>query len=437
MKIVGLQIENFKRIEFVNLELDEHMNIVSGRNGAGKTSLVEALMGAIGGKTEMGKNPQRKIKDGADKAVVEVTLSDGKRTLNIKRTITGKDVYLKATSNDGTPVKQSDLDLIFDHTTINLMKLLHMNVKEQVEFMKRVGGINTDQVEEDYKAKFAERTVLNRDLKEKKSILASIGDVEEVKRVDSSEIIVKLNEISEFNSTVDGSILNHSKSEMELDRAIDARARALEGIVALEKEIASLKEQQFLYDKKVDELSAIEKEMKSAVKQKRDDSELRRDLENVEETNKKASEYERYTEAVESHDAQHNKVNVVNNAMIHLLKQRDNMIANSKLPFKNVSFDKERGVVIENIAFDDMSSAQQIRIMARIYIESNPGLKVIYIKDGSLLDPETLQAISEMSELKDYQFLVEIVNEQDESIVMRDGGVLGADIVEDDEREEV
>lgn len=437
MKIVGLKIENFKKIEFVNLELDSKMNIVSGNNGAGKTSLVEALMGAIGGKTELGKDPQRKIKKGADKAVIDVMLSDGKRTLNIKRTITGKDVYLKATTEDGSPVKQSDLDLIFNHTTINLMDLLHMKIKDQVEFIKRVGGIDTSVVEAAYKEKFSERTFLNKGLKEAQIKVKSFGDVEKEERVDPVEVIEQINQIAEHNNEVDlylRSIETKENKKFGIDKDVEAIEKSIK-----ESEQRTLTLKKELVDEKKNQKNIIAdiNNAKKGIKKKKDDSNYKLKLQDIEGINSRANNYDRFIAETDILSSAVIKVSYINADMTTLLKERDDLIKNSKLPFKNVSFDKDRGVIINDIPFDDMSSAEQIRIMSRIYIESNPGLKVIYIKDGSLLDRDTLQAISEMSELKDYQFLVEVVSEQDESIIMRDGAVLGGEVQEEDIREEI
>jgi len=110
MILTGMKIEGYKNISFVELVPDSHMNLVSGKNGAGKSSLIEAMIDAIKGKTEMGKRPQRKIQSGKDKAVIEVTLGEGDSALKIRRTITQKDVYLKAERADGKPVSQTDLD---------------------------------------------------------------------------------------------------------------------------------------------------------------------------------------------------------------------------------------------------------------------------------------------------------------------------------------
>ncbi len=177
------------------------------------------------------------------------------------------------------------------------------------------------------------------------------------------------------------------------------------------------------------------KKRKANLSQEKDTEGLRDQVSTAEDTNAKAKNYEMYKSIKVGSDVAQKKVDDINIEMDKMLIDRDNIIKNSKLPFKNVEFDKDLGLVIAGIPFDDMSSAQQIKIMSRIYIESKPELQVIYIKDGSLLDPDTLKQIAGMSELKDYQFLVEIVDEVEGSIIMREGHILGSE--NNDDREEL
>ena len=424
MILTGMKIEGYKNISFVELVPDSHMNLVSGKNGAGKSSLIEAMIDAIKGKTEMGKRPQRKIQSGKDKAVIEVTLGEGDSALKIRRTITQKDVYLKAERADGKPVSQTDLDKLLDSSTINITKLLHLDPKGQIDFVKKVAGIDTTALENEYKELYAERTVLNRAVKDAKGALNSFGEVEQVSTVSISELLAEI-ELAEADNriiqreeieinTLDASIKDHDNA---IDKANATIAHYEEAIVALKKEIV---EREASIVKTREDVA----QRRKALAEEIDVAPLREKVSKAEETNKRASNYEKYLKAKEAVTTAQKNAEVIDSQMKKVLEDRDRLINDSKLPFKNVEFDKDLGLVISGIPFNDMSSAQQIKIMSRIYIESNPELKVIYIKDGSLLDPDTLGQIVGMSELKNYQFLVEIVDEVEGSIIMREGSIL-------------
>jgi len=424
MKIAEMRITDYKNIDIVDVELDEHVNVISGPNGAGKSSVVGAMIDALMGKTEMGKNPQRKIKKGKDSAEIEVVLHDDDGDLVVKRKITQKDVYLKASRSDGTPVKQTDLSKLLDNSTINITKLLFMGPKEQIDFVKEIAGIDTEEVEAKYKSLYAERTILNRTLKSKQAAVDEAGDVEKVEKVDVSSLQNELTDAINHNSAVDksyaefeeikrGISFHQAKVEESKNQIEQLKKKIRELELAIEDDtrtIASLEE------KKVNHVSAEYISIDGINKKIAEASKI----------NRMADEYAKYVAMVHERDRVAADVERVNIEMENALKEREEIIKSGKLPFKNIGFDKELGLTIGGIPFSEMSTAQQIRVMSRIYIESNPTLKVIYIQDGSLLDDDTLKQITEMSDMKDFQFLIEVVGDSDGAdIVMREGHVVG------------
>jgi recombinational DNA repair ATPase RecF len=75
VKINCLQIENVKRVSAVQMECGENaLTIIGGKNGQGKTSVLDAIMWALGGDRFRPTNP---IHEGAEEASVSVQLSNG------------------------------------------------------------------------------------------------------------------------------------------------------------------------------------------------------------------------------------------------------------------------------------------------------------------------------------------------------------------------
>jgi hypothetical protein len=59
-----------------------------------------------------------------------------------------------------------------------------------------------------------------------------------------------------------------------------------------------------------------------------------------------------------------------------------------------------------------------------IAMAGNPKLRVIRIKEGSLLDDDTLKVIADMAQERDYQLWVERIRSDDPmAVVMEDGEV--------------
>ena len=81
MQIVGLQVENFKRIKAVEIIPQGNTVIISGANGQGKTSILDAIWTALGGaKADKALGTIEPIRDGEKKAVISVDLGDIKVT---------------------------------------------------------------------------------------------------------------------------------------------------------------------------------------------------------------------------------------------------------------------------------------------------------------------------------------------------------------------
>jgi len=83
-------------------------------------------------------------------------------------------------------------------------------------------------------------------------------------------------------------------------------------------------------------------------------------------------------------------------------------IAKAKMPVKGLGLD-EAGVTFNGMPFEQCSSAEQLRISVAMGLALNPKIKVLLIRDGSLLDDESLRALAEQAAEADAQVWVERV----------------------------
>lgn len=88
-----------------------------------------------------------------------------------------------------------------------------------------------------------------------------------------------------------------------------------------------------------------------------------------------------------------------------------------------LTFD-ENGVLLNKIPFDQASSAEQLKVSLAMGIAMNPKLRVLLIRDGSLLDEDNLKMIAELAAKNDCQIWLERVGSGDEvSIIIEDGSI--------------
>ena len=82
-------------------------------------------------------------------------------------------------------------------------------------------------------------------------------------------------------------------------------------------------------------------------------------------------------------------------------------------------------VLFNGLPFEQASSAEQLRVSVAMAMRANPELRVLRIKDGSLLDDDNLALIAQMAEADDYQVWIERVETSGVGVVMEDGAVAG------------
>ncbi len=76
VKISSLELENVKRIRAVQIQpTKDGLTVIGGRNGQGKTSVLDAIAWALGGNKLKPDNPNRD--GGATPAKLHVELSNG------------------------------------------------------------------------------------------------------------------------------------------------------------------------------------------------------------------------------------------------------------------------------------------------------------------------------------------------------------------------
>ena len=97
-------------------------------------------------------------------------------------------------------------------------------------------------------------------------------------------------------------------------------------------------------------------------------------------------------------------------------------IQQAKLPVEGVAFGDD-SIMLNGVPFEQASDAEQLRASCAIAMAGNPTLRVIRVRDGSLLDSEFLAIVAQMAEERDYQVWIERVEPGKQGFVIEDGMV--------------
>lgn len=407
MKIVNLKAENIKRLKAVDITPTDNTVIISGKNGQGKTSVLDSILYALGGKDAMKQTPEP-IRKGAKEASVVIDLGDYKveRTWNAEKGTTKLELYNKDNLKLHSP--QSLLNDIVGKISFDPLEFAQMKPKEQKDLLLDVLGVAEEvaRLQAEYSEKYSERRDIGRDAKNAEGRMNTIevpGDAPK-KPVSTAELAEKLEEAREHNQAIADLKTKHDLEISEVE-SIERQIKDLQAKLKLAK--ANVKE--------------YAEELKKA--KPKDVDSLREQMANADDLNRKYSLNQDYVEAKAEFEKLNGKYEELSDELKAILERKDNLINSAKVPVKGLNIDSD-GVTYNDIPFTQLSAAEQLKVSLAVAMAMNPKLKVMRILDGSLLDSDNLAVIKDMAKDSDYQVWIERVEDNGMvGVVIEDGEV--------------
>jgi len=416
MKILRLESSNVKRLVAVEIVPQGNTVIIGGQNGQGKSSILDSIAYALGGKDMVCHQPVRTGTDGArvvcnlgDMIVTRTFASDGGSTL----TVTNAD----GTAKYRTP--QRILDGLVGKLTFDPLEFSRQAPKQQMEILRAMVGIDFTGVNAERDNLYASRTQMNRDIKALEGKLAAIP------QVDAPDNEVSVSEVADTLQKA----LEHNAGIRRLADTINSKKEQLESV---EKSIAHAREQirkwenaivtcQGEIERTSQSLAEIEAEYASITPI--DTEAIRQQIGQVEKTNAnvRSNKARANTESILS--VTRKEAQELSEAIEEIDAQKATTLREAKFPVAGLSIGED-GVTFNGLPFSQCSSAEQLRISVAMGLAMNPKLKVLLIRDGSLLDAGSLQMVADMAQAADAQVWIERVGEGAEcQVIIEDGAV--------------
>lgn len=412
LHVVELRAENIKRLRAVTIRPDGAVVIVGGKNGAGKTSTLDAIEMALAGGRAIPPEPVRR---GERKGRIVVDLGE----LVVERTFSPKGTTLTVTGKDGAPVAspQRLLDTLCAKVAFDPLAFARMDPKQQDEVLKSALGLDFSDLDAARAQAFSARTEANRkhrDLDAQLKLAPHHPDAP----TEPVSVEQLMEELERRQSLHDASSRARAVFERELEqlRKLDAKRVALQQeLKAVEAAIEEQKSTVELRESEADDMLDQAKwapleEVKAALVTA--DSANRRVRENaarrkLELDHSRAKEHtDKLTETIKALDA-----------------ERAERLANAKFPIPGLAFD-ERGPTLNGLPLEQASGAERLRVSVAIGAALNPRCKVMLVRDGSLLDDDSMELLARLAAETDSQLWVERVGTHDASaIVIEEGQV--------------
>lgn len=415
MKIIQLKTQNVKNIKVVEITPEGNAVVLTGRNGVGKSAVLDSILMAL-----TGKSVEEPIRKGQERAEIEVDLGE----IMVKRIITQKGTRLEVWNKEGAKFTspQMLLNKIVGDLTFDPMAFSNMKPKPQRELLLQVIGVSVDDINERIKKIYDERTGVNRDIRNLEGSLSGHAVPAPELPAEQISINTEMRKIKELEA----------QREVYL-KSVRAREDKLEQIQWNDERIKEMKKTIQQLEKDIDEVSEENKSLTEEIKKEPIEEVTTNDIVKandqfmgIEEKNKLITAAIEYRGIMGNLDKAKEQQDKLSKEISKAEAEKVEIVKSAKYPIKGISVGDEC-VLFEDIPFSQLSTGQQIRISTAMAMAINPKLRVIMLREGSLLDSAGLKEIESIAGAKGYQVWIEKVDESGKiGVVIEDGRIVGA-----------
>ena len=377
MQLKKATITNYKGITHAEIPFTKHMVLLQGKNGSGKSSLIDGIISCLGGVDS--KTVRDPIKHGEKKATNILEFEEG----IITRTFTeGGSNSIKLVFNDGKEIR--GIGKIAEYigcSSFDPMVFTRMNDKEQRETILKLSGVDLTEADKAIGEAEEKRLQLHR-ISENIPMVSNLEAQEVQAFVGKEEVsVVKL---AEELQEIEAGIVNYN-----------TKNKTFRDLV---KENTDIQEQiRKLKDRMKENLDSIE--VIGDLKEPKDYREsIKKEMETAEATNtgiRKARDLaiqvENKKKAVKAHKVQEGVV-------ITAREYKSSLLLKAEMPVKGLSVDEV--VKFDGVPFRQINTAQQILVGVKIAL-SDPAnkLKFVYIEQGSELDSDSIEELQALVDM--------------------------------------
>lgn len=404
VKINELLIENVKRVKAVQFEPSiDGLTIIGGRNGQGKTSVLDAIAWALGGNNYKPSIPER---DGAlVPPNLHIELSNG---LIVERK--GKNSTLKVTDPNGNKSGQQLLNEFVSTLALDLPKFINGSDKDKADSLLKILGIGDVLAQLDVKENqlYAQRTEVGRIADRKKKAADEMPMYPNVPKepVSATELIKQQQEILARNGENERKRQAAARYEQILANAQIAFDEAKAALQKAEQDcLTARKSAEDLHDESTAELEKNLAEIEALnIKIRANSTKEAAEVE----ANNLQQEYDGLTEQIES-----------------IREERSKLLDSAELPLPGLSV-KDGKLIYNGLPWDGMSGSDQLKVATAIVRKLNPQCGFVLMDKLEQMDLETLQEFGAWLKQEGLQVIATRVSTGDEcSIIIEDGMVKG------------
>lgn len=400
IKINKLEIENVKRVKAVSFEPTQNgLTVIGGRNGQGKTSILDSIAWALGGNKYKPSQPHRE--GSVLPPNLQISLSNG---LEIKRD--GKNSDLKVIDPSGQKAGQKLLDSFVEEFALNLPKFMESSNADKARTLLQIIGVGDKLADFEKKEQelYNERLFIGRVADQKKKFAAEMTYFQEAPKelISVSELIQEQQAIlakNAENERLRGQRDNLKQRQAHLDseitRLIEEKAKVNQQLEIAEKDALDL------HDESTEQLEYS--------------------ISNTEEINRKVRANLDKDKAEQDAQVEKEKYDNLSAQIDRIRLDKNQLLEDADLPLPGLSV-AEGELLYKGQRWDNMSGAEQLKVSTAIVRKLNPECGFILIDKLEQMDLDTLKEFGQWLEQEQLQAIATRVSTGDEcSIIISDG----------------
>lgn len=402
VKIRQLEIENVKRVKAVTLTPTENgLTVIGGRNGQGKTSVLDAIAWALGG-NKLKPSESQRIGSAAPPSI-HIELSNG---LVVERK--GKSSALHVIDPSGQKAGQQLLDSFIEKLALNLPKFMEARNDEKAETLLQIIGVG-DQL-----------AVLDREEKSLYNQRLEIGRIADRKKKHAEELAwypdapaepVSASELIQRQQAI---LAKNGENQRKREKEAHYNKVLAEAQIAFDRAKAALKQA---------EQDCVTARKAAENLQDESTAELERDIANIDTINTKVRANAEKNRVQAEADELAGQYSDLTQQIESVKEQRMKLLDSADMPLPGLSI-QDGELTYNGQKWDCMSGAEQLQVATAIVRKLNPDCGFVLMDKLEQMDAETLSDFGKWLEGEGLQVIATRVGTDDTcSIIIEDGYV--------------
>lgn len=399
--IISLTVENIKKIKAVTIRPQGNMVEITGRNGQGKSTVLDAIWWALKGKDNIQTAP---IRNGEPSGKITLELDKYLIERTFRRNELGDDYTTKITviTKDRAQMRspQAVLDGFTGMLGFDPLAFMRQSPRQQYDTLRGLCklAVDVEELDRQYKDLFARRTEANRDVKTCEARLANmvIPAGAPTERVDVAALVDKVEEINAKNASI-------AQRQRVRQTLLAENVRRGEEAKKLQARLSEIEKENKASAEQIGEITDYLRENKP-----QDASFYTAKIKQAEQINAVMDLRDNRALEEKTLRAAQKTADELTAKMQGLQEQKRAAIESAKLPVSGLEFG-EGELLLGGVPLAQLSAAEQLKLSMDIAMAENPKLRVLLLKDASLLDSDSLEYVRQRAEAEGYQVWAERV----------------------------